>query len=954
MGLCAETYGAAITVNTRIVSETSGTEGIAIQIAVPNAPRYSEGAPVVVSVVGGTVGEGITGTKSRLAEKGFIEITLNFPGSGSGSSKSGGSYDYRGPNCLAALRDVILFAQGKTVDIDEAKLSDLVSPIVPLYTNVGLTGSSNGGNAAISVAGLHGADIQGLAWISNWESPVGDGMPTAEAGAKQALGNTNPSPNPAYNSITGEFDMALLRYSSSVSINHNHTSDIPGDYYGGFYFDINKNGAVDEGTDFILYPFMLKKTTGEVKAMYSERVMQYAYQNGLMPASIPTHLPTLDENHEYWYYRNGEYWLQKAVEHNPNLMFIVTAFVTDHVQTAPDHPHILIQYNGFKNAGAHFARLNPDKSYITQYAGQDYSGAVDNEGFAAIERASVQNALEPDTIPRDTGLGAAACELADRTRAGNATAQLNETIDIATAQTGECATYDSVASTLHIPCLSLTGLAYWLELQLTGDVLQLNSYGSSAVSAASSNCATFNSATNILHVPCFNLNSLSYWIDLELTDAAFSIKKYGQTGNAGFSTQGIGSSTVYASVPGDNGNWVAIRLKFPETGRYTAEGGGTKAPVIVETPTFLTDDGIFHQSLDISSLGAIHVSMIWPGLSDPSTGFSSDGSYDYGGPNCLSALRHVLKFVIGQTTTFDGYRVSDLGGGSGITPLPGNAGIYAFSHPGIPATLVMARYGAELSGISYFVGRENPTQDLLTAVELGHWDPSPPQNSANTFYNYPVDYDSADIDLNGDYAFVKWDDSNSRPYFDNGAGNSYYLGAKTPSMFGKRYYSQRLTQALLDNGALSLDAWPADLATPDEATENWPIRQTTTYYSQIAATAPNLKVMLVFADNDHIQPALDKPHIHQAWDGFRKSAGLSWVRLNPDRTYVESLYGTAVATAPDTYANIEPANWNNMLSYGYPGSMQASATRFPQAAIAEMADRTEYSNWTSNLTDVLH
>ena len=55
---------------------------------------------------------------------------------------------------------------------------------------------------------------------------------------------------------------------------------------------------------------------------------------------------------------------------------------------------------------------------------------------------------------------------------------------------------------------------------------------------------------------------------------------------------------------------------------------------------------------------------------------------------------------------------------------------------------------------------------------------------------------------------------------------------------------------------------------------------------------PDLKVMLVFAQEDHAQAAQDKPHIHQAFQGFRFEARL-WVRLNPDRAYVQSLIPTA-------------------------------------------------------------
>ena len=94
-------------------------------------------------------------------------------------------------------------------------------------------------------------------------------------------------------------------------------------------------------------------------------------------------------------------------------------------------------------------------------------------------------------------------------------------------------------------------------------------------------------------------------------------------------------------------------------------------------------------------------------------------------------------------------------------------------------------------------------------------------------------------------------------------------------MFGKRYYSTALTQALLNNGALSLATWPADLATPQEAAQAWQIRQTTGLFEtmQDDTIVQNMKVMLVFAQDDHAQVAQDKPHIHQLYQGFRLKPG---------------------------------------------------------------------------------
>jgi hypothetical protein len=130
----------------------------------------------------------------------------------------------------------------------------------------------------------------------------------------------------------------------------------------------------------------------------------------------------------------------------------------------------------------------------------------------------------------------------------------------------------------------------------------------------------------------------------------------------------------------------------------------------------------------------------------------------------------------------------------------------------------------------------------------------------------------------------------------------------------------------------------------------------------------NMKVMLVFSKNEHAQVALDKPHIHQLYQGFRFEARL-WVRLNPDRAYVESMFQAAGETSqanagmtptpapmldfPDNPANTQPTDWTQIGTYAYPG--QGQVARLVQlAAAAEMADRLHDGIWDENLGQVLY
>ena len=304
----------------------------------------------------------------------------------------------------------------------------MVKPITPLSTNVGLVGFSHGGNSTISVAGVHGAEISSLAWIVNWESPVGDGMPTVEAGAIRSA--INPIINPAYNPDTGEFDLSLLAYSDTLSIKLRGAYSNYGEMRGGLYFDINQNGQVDPGTDFIVYPFAYE-LNDTVKVFYSVRLMKEATNRNLLPDDRPSHIPTLEQTREFWYWRNGENWIEKAVENIPQLMFIVEASETDHVQSAPDHPHILIQYEGFRSAGARFVRLNPDRSYVENMINRPAPTAADNPAFTPFDHISIRSALEPprnEGYPLNITVAAAACELADRTQWNNVEPQIDDVI----------------------------------------------------------------------------------------------------------------------------------------------------------------------------------------------------------------------------------------------------------------------------------------------------------------------------------------------------------------------------------------------------------------------------------------------------------------------------------------------------------------------------------------------
>jgi len=404
----------------------------------------------------------------------------------------------------------------------------------------------------------------------------------------------------------------------------------------------------------------------------------------------------------------------------------------------------------------------------------------------------------------------------------------------------------------------------------------------------------------------------------------------------------------------ENGK-IAVRVDLPEEARY-----GDSAPVVVVASTWFVqkysnEEIGFHLIYNPVDAGAISITNLWPGKTDPATKISSDGEYDYGGPKSLSALRDAIRFALGDIPDIDGHYLHEL---IEVEPLYNNVGMFASSHAGAVATNVMAYYGQSITGLKYFVGRENPTMAEMYPLEIGHFDERG-KPVYNPYYSYKG-YTPRSIDV--DYSHLGWIQNEQypegRPVFEVSGGDDYVLDDKGPNIGGRRFFSHALTQALMDNGVFTYESWPLDVASPDMTGDFWPYRITVNNCEAIGEKIPGLKVMLVFATQDHVQAAPDKPHIRQAYDGFRKRAGL-WTRLNCDLSYVQSEIHESATPAvgiPDKDANTEPGDWYlEADSWGFAGKLagQPTTQTIPLAGVAEMADRVRAGNWDANLDSIL-
>ena len=413
---------------------------------------------------------------------------------------------------------------------------------------------------------------------------------------------------------------------------------------------------------------------------------------------------------------------------------------------------------------------------------------------------------------------------------------------------------------------------------------------------------------------------------------------------------------LYTHINSPENGKIAVRVDLPVTPRY-----GDSAPIVVVASTWFVEkynlkETPFHLVYNPVEVGAISVSHLWPGKTDPETKISSEGSYDFGGPKSLAALRDTIRFALGKITDINGLYLHEM---IVMNPLYENVGLFSSSHAGVVATNVMAYYGEAFPNLKYFIGRENPTLSEMYPLEIGHFD-----DRRQPIYNPYYDQEGYTLtSIAVDYSHLDWIKNNQfpegRPIFRVPGGEDYVLDNKGPNINGKRWFSSALTQALYDNGIFSLETWPIDLATPQQTSDFWPYRVVVHNYKTIGENLPNLRVLLPFATSDHVQAAPDKPHIHQAYDGFHKTAGL-WTRLNCDLVYLQSevhLSASLEGGFPDNNANTEPANWyTEAESWGFAGKLDGKMTNLtvPLAGIAEMADRTQAGNWEPNLDAVLY
>ncbi|MFQ5858493.1 MAG: hypothetical protein ACE5LU_23080, partial [Anaerolineae bacterium] len=349
-----------VTIDVDLPSDSTGTPGgtLAVRIVAPASPadaRYPEGAPVVVYAVGG-VSAGTLRTQQLSLADDVIRIFFLYPGGTDLGRSSDGTYDYRGPNSIAALRDVIRYAAGELTDSLGRTIDDVV-PVPVLHDEIGLFGSSNGGNIVVAVAAEHGVDLADhVRYIIQWESPVSSQISTMDLGGFR-LDCPGERPehwsviNPRYRGygpLEVDIDYRQIAYDASDA-RHPIFLDGTGDgryttvldpSTGCLTPDLDLDGTLELNEDFPLR----KDGAGQ---SYSRPATQAMADQNIFGVSWPGDIATVAEANAFWDLREAVRLYPGALTNIPDLEGMVLISIRDHKQDAPDHPHIHQAFDGW-------------------------------------------------------------------------------------------------------------------------------------------------------------------------------------------------------------------------------------------------------------------------------------------------------------------------------------------------------------------------------------------------------------------------------------------------------------------------------------------------------------------------------------------------------------------------------------------------------------------------------
>lgn len=318
-------------------------------------------------------------------------------------------------------------------------------------------------------------------------------------------------------------------------------------------------------------------------------------------------------------------------------------------------------------------------------------------------------------------------------------------------------------------------------------------------------------------------------------------------------------------------------------------------------------------SLDVSrGMLALHLDL--PG------GGKSDGFDDRRGPGARAAVATALRYAAGELADQDGCTVAEREPGAD----PSLVVLVGLSNGGNLAVATLADAELDVPAVSGLVTWETPSFPQAVNVELGN-DPSvyEPGSCALDGGGVACAFD-ASLALADAPAVCLDLDADRRC---SAGPDILVLGARDPAA-GKAAVSLPLRQALGPDPIELFDS-------AEESAAFWSERDSTALAEALVAAQPDLPVLLVASEEDHVLRWPDHPHV-VGWLAALQAAGVAWSRINPGTDWVpaagENAPGQAfgLGGAPPRY-----------LSEDEEAPLGATLA----GAVEELAERTREGSW---------
>ncbi len=409
----------------QLPSDAAPGDGLAIRVQYPASEdvRHAEGAPVLVRVPGGwDTGDLGADEPGPEMPNGYIIVHFLLPGGEQDGETSDGEYDYRGPNCITALRDVIRYAGGEIEDENGMSIEDSVP--FAWMDNLGVEGGSNGGNLVIQTLAEEAAQLPDVAWLLFWESPIGDQYQTKEL-------NDNPYYVPGTCTATTcpwpGIEAALAFDPVPPTDGHEYDGS-EFEVAGKIFIDDNGNGQWDIGEVDLLWNPGPRVDPGQILLYPSSELSEAIDNAGVfdqLPA--PAWLAPPSAVAGYWPMVDGSLRIAEAHANFPDLLVLHVGTQTDHAQDQPDYPHARSNVLGWITAGHAFVRLNPDAAYTALLTGEDPSNFPDNDANEPVAWPGTDLLMLPDSADQFAA-PAAILELSDRYATANTDVNLTDVL----------------------------------------------------------------------------------------------------------------------------------------------------------------------------------------------------------------------------------------------------------------------------------------------------------------------------------------------------------------------------------------------------------------------------------------------------------------------------------------------------------------------------------------------